>query len=177
MTAFPIFKTLALAALASLPAALPALGQDGAIAGETAPAEVPIVVKYILDSFIMVLGGILVMWMAAGFAMLESGLVRSKNVSMQLLKNVAMYALACIAYYLVGYKMMYPGDQWLVPGLIGGLGIAVLEPVGLAAGEADLSYATVSSDFFFQVMFCATAASIVSGTVAERIRLSPFLVF
>ena len=143
MTAFPIFKTLALAALASLPAALPALGQDGAIAGET-PRRGAIVAKYILDSFIMVLGGILVMWMAAGFAMLESGLVRSKNVSMQLLKNVAMYALACIAYYLVGYKMMYPGDQWLVPGLIGGLGIAVLEPVGLAAGEADLSYATVS---------------------------------
>ncbi|WP_116652480.1 ammonium transporter [Pelagibacterium sediminicola] len=177
MTAFPIFKPLVFAALASLSAALPALGQDGAIAGETAIPEVPIAVKYILDSFIMVLGGILVMWMAAGFAMLESGLVRSKNVSMQLLKNVAMYGLVSIVYYLIGYKMMYPGDQWLVPGLLGGFGIAVLEPVGLAASEADLSYATVSSDFFFQVMFCATAASIVSGTVAERIRLSPFLVF
>lgn len=181
MSLFQTPKMLGIAGLVAL-LALPALGQDAGLAPEAASAEpaiaeVPILVKYILDSFIMVLGGILVMWMAAGFAMLEAGFVRSKNVSMQLLKNVTMYSLACIAYYLIGYQIMYPGDGWTIPGFLGAFGIAILEPVGLAANEADLSYATTSSDFFFQVMFCATAASIVSGTVAERIKLFPFLIF
>ena len=167
-------------ALASLLLALPALGQD-APAEEVVEAavggEAAIQTQYILNSFLMLFGGILVFWMAAGFAMLEAGFVRTKNVSMQLLKNITMYSLACIAYYLIGYMIMYPGDAWMVDGIIGALGIAVLEPVGLAAEAADLTYATVSSDFFFQVMFCATAASIVSGTVAERIKLLPFLIF
>ena len=166
--------------LASLLLALPALGQDApaeAVVEAAAGGEAAIQTQYILNSFLMLFGGILVFWMAAGFAMLEAGFVRTKNVSMQLLKNVTMYSLACLAYYLIGYMMMYPGDAWLVDGLIGAIGIAVLEPVGLAAEAADLTYATVSSDFFFQVMFCATAASIVSGTVAERIKLLPFLIF
>ena len=167
-------------ALASLLLALPALGQD-APAEEVVEAatggEAAIQTQYILNSFLMLFGGILVFWMAAGFAMLEAGFVRTKNVSMQLLKNVTMYSLACLAYYVIGYMIMYPGDAWMVDGIIGAIGIAVLEPVGLAAEAADLTYATVSSDFFFQVMFCATAASIVSGTVAERIKLLPFLIF
>ncbi|KKB07967.1 ammonium transporter [Devosia chinhatensis] len=167
-------------ALASLLLALPVLAQDApaeevveaVVAGEPA-----IQTQFILNSFLMLFGGILVFWMAAGFAMLEAGFVRTKNVSMQLLKNITMYSLACFAYYLVGYMIMYPGDGWIIDGIFGAIGIAVLEPVGLTAEAADLTYATVSSDFFFQVMFCATAASIVSGALAERIKLLPFLVF
>jgi len=167
-------------ALTSLLLALPAVGQDapvGAVVEVTAGGEASVQTQYILNSFLMLFGGILVFWMAAGFAMLEAGFVRTKNVSMQLLKNITMYSLACFAYYLIGYMIMYPGDGWLIDGVFGAIGIAVLEPVGLAAEAADLTYATVSSDFFFQVMFCATAASIVSGTVAERIKLLPFLIF
>jgi Amt family ammonium transporter len=162
-------------ALTSLLLALPALGQDAP--AEAVVGEAALQTKFILNSFLMLFGGILVFWMAAGFAMLEAGMVRTKNVSMQLLKNITMYSVACLAYYVIGYKLMYPGDGWMMEGVLGALGIAVLEPVGLTAEAADLTYATVSSDFFFQVMFCATAASIVSGTVAERIKLLPFLVF
>jgi Amt family ammonium transporter len=162
-------------ALTSLLLALPALGQDAP--AEAVVGEAALQTKFILNSFLMLFGGILVFWMAAGFAMLEAGMVRTKNVSMQLLKNITMYSVACLAYYVIGYKLMYPGDGWMMEGVLGALGLAVLEPVGLTAEAADLTYATVSSDFFFQVMFCATAASIVSGTVAERIKLLPFLVF
>jgi len=169
------------AGVAALLLTLPALAQDAAPVAEVAEAavggETPLQTQFILNSFLMLFGGILVFWMAAGFAMLEAGFVRTKNVSMQLLKNITMYSVACIAYYVIGYMIMYPGDGWIVDGVLGAIGIAVLEPVGLAAEAADLTYATVSSDFFFQVMFCATAASIVSGTVAERIKLWPFLIF
>jgi Amt family ammonium transporter len=165
-------------ALGSLLLALPALAQDAAAeAVEVVVGEATLHTQFILNSFLMLFGGILVFWMAAGFAMLEAGMVRKKNVSMQLLKNILMYSLACLAYYVIGYKLMYPGDAWMIPNILGAVGIAVLEPVGLTAAAADLTYATVSSDFFFQVMFCATAASIVSGTVAERIKLWPFLIF
>jgi Amt family ammonium transporter len=176
-------RLLGTAALASLILALPALAQDAAPAAEAAvevvvaPGPVPEQVAYILNSFLMLVGGFLVFWMAAGFAMVESGLVRTKNVSMQLLKNISLFAIAVLGYYLIGYQLMYPGDGWLMANVIGAIGIAVLEPVGLAAEAADLTYATTSSDFFFQVMFCATAASIVSGTLAERIKLWPFLIF
>lgn len=180
-----ITKLLGSAALLSLVLVLPALGQDApppeaAEAAEALPVpgvEAAVHTQYILNSFLMLVGGFLVFWMAAGFTMLEAGFVRSKNVSMQLLKNVTMYSVACLAYYVIGYQLMYPGDGWLIDGVLGALGIAVLEPVGLTAEAADLTYATTSSDFFFQVMFCATAASIVSGTVAERVKLWPFLVF
>lgn len=168
------------AGLAALLLTIPALGQDAAPAeavAEVVGGETPLQTQFILNSFLMLIGGILVFWMAAGFAMLEAGFVRSKNVSMQLLKNITMYSVACIAYYIIGYAIMYPGDGWIIDGIFGAIGIAVLEPVGLTAEAADLTYATVSSDFFFQIMFCATAASIVSGTVAERIKLLPFLIF
>ena len=139
---------------------------------------------FILNSLLFLVGGFLVFWMAAGFAMLEGGLVRSKNVTMQMTKNIALFSLAAIFYYLIGYNLMYPLGNWSVGSdeTGGYLGIlfapAVLESVGITAEAADdYGYASTGSDFFFQLMFCATTASIVSGTLAERIKLWPFLVF
>ncbi|MBN8294613.1 ammonium transporter [Rhodobacter sp. NTK016B] len=172
-------KILPLAALvASVPLALYA--QDTTVADVavevdmTPPNEE---IGYILTTFMFLVAGFLVMWMAAGFSMLEAGLVRSKNVTMQSLKNVSLFAFAAVMYYLVGYNLMYPGDAWTIPGMLGAFGLTGLEPVGLAETDTDLTYASVGSDFFFQLMFCATTASIVSGTLAERIKLWPFLIF
>ncbi|OCX60414.1 ammonium transporter [Thioclava sp. SK-1] len=153
-------------------AALPVLAQDAA------PAEAaPDINPYIFTTLLFLIGGFLVFWMAAGFAMLEAGLVRSKNVTMQLLKNVALFSIAAVMYWLVGYGIMYPGE-WLIEGWLGPFfAVTSLEPVGLDAGAAALDYASGASDFFFQLMFCATTASIVSGTLAERIKLWPFLIF
>jgi len=138
----------------------------------------PDVNPYILTTLLFLIGGFLVFWMAAGFAMLEAGLVRSKNVTMQLTKNIALFSIAAILYWLVGFNLMYPGDGWIIEGVLGSLFVPTsLEPVGLDAADAALDYASVGSDFFFQLMFCATTASIVSGTLAERIKLWPFLIF
>ncbi|GGB25991.1 ammonium transporter [Allosediminivita pacifica] len=164
------FKTIA-PALALL--ALPSLG----MAQEAEAAAAPDINPYIFTTLLFLIGGFLVFWMAAGFAMLEAGLVRSKNVTMQLTKNIALFSIAAIMYWLVGFNLMYPGE-WLVEGWLGPFfAITSLEPVGLAAADASLDYASVGSDFFFQLMFCATTASIVSGTLAERIKLWPFLIF
>lgn len=157
------------AAATLLPAA--AMAQDA----EVLPLSTE--VGFIFNTFMFLIAGFLVFWMAAGFAMLEAGLVRSKNVTMQLTKNIALFAIAAIAYYVVGYNLMYPGDGWSMEGILGAFSMASLEPVGLAGAEPDLTYASVGSDFFFQLMFCATTASIVSGTLAERIKLWPFLAF
>ncbi|RVT87457.1 ammonium transporter [Rhodobacteraceae bacterium CCMM004] len=135
---------------------------------------------FILTSVLFLVGGFLVFWMAAGFAMLEAGLVRSKNVTMQLTKNVALFSLAAIFYYLIGYNLMYPLGDWAIEGWFSALfpAVGVLEATGIAAaGADDIGYASTASDFFFQLMFCAATASIVSGTLAERIKLWPFLVF
>jgi Amt family ammonium transporter len=156
--------------LAATLSAGPALAQD-AIPGVSPETG------FILTTFMFLVTGFLVMWMAAGFAMLEAGLVRSKNVTMQCLKNVSLFALAAIMYYLVGYKLMYPGDGWTITNILGAFGSAELEPVGVATDAVDLTYASVGSDFFFQLMFCAATASIVSGALAERIKLWPFLIF
>ena len=123
-------------------------------------------VKYILDGFLFVFSGILVMWMAAGFAMLEAGLTRTKNNATVLTKNIGLFAISCIMFYFVGYNIMY-GD-----------GNAFIGSISMFSGEnaADAAYPAFS-DFFFQVMFVATAASVISGTVAERIKLWPFLIF
>ncbi|QIE55835.1 ammonium transporter [Pikeienuella piscinae] len=134
-------------------------------------------IGYIFTTFMFLVAGFLVMFMAAGFSMLEAGLVRTKNVTMQLTKNIALFAFAAIAYYVIGYHLMYPGEGWSIAGYLGAFSMAALEPVGLAGTETDLSYASVGSDFFFQLMFCATTASIVSGALAERIKLWPFLAF
>ena len=134
---------------------------------------------FILNSLLFLIGGFLVFWMAAGFSMLEAGLVRSKNVTMQLTKNMGLFGFACLAYYLVGYNLMYPLGTWATEGVISGIwGPAVLEAVGVdASGADDYSYASTGSDFFFQLMFCAATASIVSGALAERIKLWPCLAF
>ena len=133
---------------------------------------------YIMTTLLFLVGGFLVFWMAAGFAMLEAGLVRSKNVTMQLTKNIALFSIAAIMYWLVGFNLMYPGDFNGYFAHVGKLSRpTVLEPVGLAADDAALDYASVASDFFFQLMFVAATASIVSGALAERIKLWPFLIF
>ncbi|MEM8553341.1 MAG: ammonium transporter [Pseudomonadota bacterium] len=162
--------------LAAVAAALPALAlaQDG----PTGPATDE--VKWILTSLLFLIGGFLVFWMAAGFAMLEAGLVRSKNVTMQLIKNISLFSIAAIMYYLLGYNLMYPLGDWAIEFYFSGLfgSVGVLESVGVGYDAVDdAGYASTSSDYFFQLMFCATTASIVSGTLAERIKLWPFLIF
>ena len=148
-----------------------ALAQDG----DTTPLNAEI--GFIFTTFMFLVSGFLVFFMAAGFAMLEAGLVRSKNVAMQLTKNISLFSLASIFYYILGYNLMYPGDAWTISNVLGAFAVTGLEPVGLVGTDPDLSYASVGSDFFFQLMFCAATASIVSGAVAERIKLWPFLVF
>jgi Amt family ammonium transporter len=163
---------LPLAAVATA-ALMPSLGL--AQEASTAPAAET---SYIFTTLLFLMGGFLVFWMAAGFAMLEAGLVRSKNVTMQLTKNIALFSIAAVMYWLVGFNLMYPGDGWLIEGWLGPFfAITSLEPMGVAAADTTIDYASVGSDFFFQLMFCATTASIVSGTLAERIKLWPFLAF
>ena len=163
---------LPLAAVATA-ALMPSLGL--AQEASTAPAAET---SYIFTTLLFLMGGFLVFWMAAGFAMLEAGIVRSKNVTMQLTKNIALFSIAAVMYLLVGFNLMYPGDGWLIEGWLGPFfAITSLEPMGVAAADTTIDYASVGSDFFFQLMFCATTASIVSGTLAERIKLWPFLAF
>ncbi len=127
----------------------------------------------ILNTLLFLMGGFLVMWMAAGFAMLESGLVRSKNVSMQCLKNISLYAVAGVAFWYVGYNVLYNGvgDNG---GWFGTPGPYSIPGPGEETMEAGYS---VGSDWFFQMVFAATTASIVSGTLAERIKFWPFIIF
>ena len=134
---------------------------------------------FILNSLLFLMAGFLVMFMACGFCMLEAGLVRSKNTTMQLTKNISLFSIAAVGYYLLGYNLMYPLGTWSVDGIFSGvIGVAVMEAVGISADNADdISYATTGSDYFFQLMFCAATASIVSGALAERIKLWPFLLF
>ena len=148
-------------------------------AAESAPKLVATDTVFILNSLLFLVGGFLVFWMAAGFSMLEAGLVRSKNVTMQLTKNVALFSLATVFYYLIGYNLMYPLGAWATEGVLSGVwGVAILEAVGVGRdGADDYGYASTGSDFFFQLMFCAATASIVSGALAERIKLWPFLIF
>ena len=132
---------------------------------------------YALDTFYFLISGALVMWMAAGFAMLESGLVRSKSTAEILTKNVALYSIACVMYLIVGYNIMYvdmPGGGFLSQ--IGLLLPAENSTEDVLASGGDIYYSGLS-DFFFQVVFVATAMSIVSGAVAERMRLWAFLIF
>jgi len=122
-------------------------------------------VQYILSSFLLLFTGALVMWMAAGFAMLEAGLTRSKNSVVILLKNILLYAIASIAFYLIGYDLMYGSGN----AFIGDINFSL---EGLSNGDHSLM-----ADFFFQVVFVATAASVISGAVAERIKIWAFLIF
>ena len=133
--------------------------------------------QYALDTFYFLVCGALVMWMAAGFAMLEAGLVRAKNTTEILTKNVALYASSCVMYMICGYAIMYGGNVFLS-------GIADVDvPTTLTSfaeredGFTGASIYSGASDFFFQVVFVATAMSIVSGAVAERMKLWAFLLF
>ncbi len=138
--------------------------------------------QYALDTFYFLVMGALVMWMAAGFAMLEAGLVRSKSTTEILTKNIALFAIACTAYLVVGYELMYDGGIFLKDIALDGaksadgLTAAVLAESAEAKFDGGSVYSN-ASDFFFQVVFVATAMSIVSGAVAERMKLWSFLVF
>ena len=155
------------------------------VASAPARAEVSAETAFVFNTFAFLVSGFLVMWMAAGFAMLESGLVRTKNTATICLKNIALYSVAGIMYYIIGYNLMYVD----VSGYIGSFGIfynpgdAELALLGadeatpeLVAAVTDNGY-SVMSDWFFQMVFVATAASIVSGTLAERIKYWPFMIF
>ncbi len=133
--------------------------------------------QYAMDTFYFLVMGALVMWMAAGFAMLEAGLVRAKNTTEILTKNVVLYAIACTMYMIVGYELMYGGGIFL-DGIAGGDDL-VKDALAASAENkfgGDSVY-SAASDFFFQVVFVATAMSIVSGAVAERMKLWAFMVF
>lgn len=132
--------------------------------------------SYALDTFYFLVMGALVMWMAAGFTMLEAGLVRAKNTAEILTKNVGLYSIACIMYMLCGYGIMYGDGNGVIPGisLLTGADNAAADVI---AGGDDAPYYSSLSDFFFQVVFVATAMSIVSGAVAERMKLFSFFAF
>ena len=126
--------------------------------------------QYALDTFYFLMCGALVMWMAAGFSMLEAGLVRTKNTTVILTKNIALFGIACTMYMVCGYAIMYKGGDfsWLF--------LSEVMSDGATGVEEPTSYAP-AADFYFQVVFVATAMSIVSGAVAERVKLWSFLVF
>jgi Amt family ammonium transporter len=164
-----------------------AVGVAALFAAVPARAEVSAESQFVFNSFSFLVHGFLVMWMAAGFAMLEAGLVRTKNTAAICLKNIALYSLAGLLYYLIGYSLMYVD----VPegGFMGAISLlynssaAELALINaeeatpeLVAAVTDNGY-SVMSDWFFQMVFVATAASIVSGTLAERIKVWPFLIF
>ncbi len=129
--------------------------------------------SYILNTFSFLVMGVLVMWMAAGFGMLESGLVRSKNVATICLKNISLFGIAGILFYVVGYNLMYAGVDG---GFMGSFGFWAPDDAAALAGDYSGGYAA-SSDWFFQMVFCGAACSVVSGCVAERIKLWSFLAF
>jgi len=132
--------------------------------------------SYALDTFYFLVMGALVMWMAAGFTMLEAGLVRAKNTAEILTKNVGLYSIACIMYMVCGYGIMYGDGNGVIPG-ISMLTSADNAAADVIAGGDDAPYYSNLSDFFFQVVFVATAMSIVSGAVAERMKLWSFFAF
>ena len=134
-------------------------------------------VQYGLDTFYFLICGALVMWMAAGFAMLESGLVRAKNTAEILTKNIVLYAVASIMYLLIGYYIMYSSPEG---GILPSLGFLIGDEHAVdvvAAGGEDAPYYSSRADFFFQVVFAATCMSVVSGAVAERMKLWAFIAF
>ena len=134
--------------------------------------------QYAIDTFYFLVMGALVMWMAAGFAMLESGLVRSKNTTEILTKNIALFAVACTMYMICGYQFMY-GGGWLLSGVdsVASLDVEAALAASAENGFDGDSVYSGAADFFFQVVFVATAMSIVSGAVAERMKLWAFLLF
>jgi len=166
-------KSLGLMALA---------GTTGLVMTSPAYAEVSAETQYIFNTLSFMMHGVFVMWMAAGFAMLESGLVRSKSTASICLKNISLYSIAGIMYYLIGYNLMYTD----VSGYIGSFSLlynTTGDELALISGDGPAdpivgggTY-SIMSDWFFQMVFVAATASIVSGTLAERIKVWPFLIF
>ena len=153
------------------------------MSGRAHAQEVEAEVAFILNTFSFLIWGALVMWMCAGFTMLESGSVRTKNASMICLKNIGLYSIAGLAYFFIGYNLMYVD---LVGGVIGSFNLLygpTSQEIALVGGEGDAAaivanndYSTMS-DWFFQMVFVATAASIVSGALAERVKMWTFFLF
>ena len=148
-------------------------------------------INFALDTFYAVMAGALVMFMAAGFTMLEAGMVQKKDVSEIVTKNLGLYSIACIMYLVCGFMLMYPGGALLegfIPSIGTSLGLSTslpIDEIGMVYGTAlndegvledGIAYAH-QADFFFQVVFVATAMSIVSGAVAGRMKLLPFFIF
>ncbi len=159
----------ALALLLALPAS--AMAQDATVAEQLAANAAQ--TSFVFNTLLFLIGGFLVMWMAAGFAMLEAGLVRTKNVSMQCLKNISLYSVAGIMFWWIGYDLMY-GVAEEGAGFFGSFN--PLQGYQFAQEDVGSGYSSYS-DWFFQMVFCATTASIVSGTVAERVKFWPFMIF
>ncbi len=147
-----------------------------ALVAQPAWAAVPDESAYVFNTFLFLVAGFLVMFMAAGFCMLEAGSVRSKNVATICLKNIALYALAGVMFYLIGYNLMYQDVGEFGGGWFGMPGLWSPDDSAIEGGDFSGGYAA-SSDWYFQMVFVATTASIVSGTLAERIKIWPFLIF
>ena len=146
-----------------------------AIAGLTSPASAAVSAEtsFVFNTFSFLVHGFLVLWMAAGFASLEAGLVRTKSVATILLKNITLFSISGVAFFLIGYNLMYAGVDG---GFYGSLGLWRADDGAALSGDFSAGYAA-ASDWFFQMVFVATAASIISGTLAERIKLWPFFAF
>jgi Amt family ammonium transporter len=166
-------RTLISRALIGLTGLAAVCATQPALAAVPAAEAVSDGTAYILNTLLFLIGGFLVMWMAAGFAMLEAGLVRAKNTSTQCLKNIGLYSIAGLMFWVVGYNIAYPGfdgSGWF------GMAGTIYDMQGVGEADVETGY-SVASDWFFQMVFCATTASIVSGTVAERIKIVPFFIF
>ena len=136
-------------------------------------------IKFAMDTFYAIMAGALVMWMAAGFTMLEAGLVQKKDVSEIVTKNLGLYSIACIMYLACGFILMYPGSaviEGILPSIGSSWGLSTALPIEEIGMEYGMDYSQ-QADFFFQVVFVATAMSIVSGAVAGRMKLIPFFLF
>ena len=136
-------------------------------------------IKFALDTFYAVMAGALVMWMAAGFTMLEAGMIKKKNAAEIVTKNLGLYSIACIMYLVCGFALMYPGGA-LLDGVIPSIGTSVGLSTSMDNADIGIPYSmdySQQADFFFQVVFVATAMSIVSGAVAGRMKILPFFLF
>ncbi len=132
---------------------------------------------FVMNTLFIVFCGVLVMWMTAGFAMLEAGFVREKNVVSQCAKNIGLFAIASTAFILSGYGLMFPNGNWIMPGVLGFSGaIEITDVVDSGSDFVGRGHAG-AADIFFQSMFCVAVASIVSGAIAERVKIVSFFIF
>ena len=136
-------------------------------------------IKFAVDTFYAVMAGALVMWMAAGFTMLEAGMIKKKNAAEIVTKNLGLYSIACIMFLVCGFALMYPGGA-LLDGVIPSIGTSLGLSTSMDNADIGIPYGmeySQQADFFFQVVFVATAMSIVSGAVAGRMKILPFFLF